>query len=152
MLSVHCKISLESRDRLTFILEENTNLNILFSSSLLTNGSMDSGTLSDDMRVEVCLSFLWGPSVLGGVDQEGSGVIQSASAEGKQEQPSSTALTVVCGRRFKIQRPPQMDEVQRRQLLRASSGLIWGCFSCWRFCGALGRKLAGGQKVPVLGS
>lgn len=151
MLSLHCEIPFESRDQLTFILEENTNLNILFSSSLLTNGSMDSGTFSDDMRVEACLSFLWGPSVLGGVNQEGSGVIQSTRAEGKQGQPSSTALTVVCGRRFKIQRP-QMDEVQRKQLLRAPSGLIWGGFSCWRFCGALGRKLAGGQKVPVLGS
>lgn len=151
MLSLHCEIPFESRDQLTFILEENTNLNILFSSSLLTNGSMDSGTFSDDMRVEACLSFLWGPSVLGGVNQEGSGVIQSTRAEGKQEQPSSTALTVVCGRRFKIQRP-QMDEVRRKQLFRAPSGLIWGCFSYWRFCGALGRKLAGGQKVLVLGS
>lgn len=66
MLSLHCEIPLELRDRLTLILEENTNLNILFSSSLLPNGSMDSGTFFDDMRVEACLSFLWGPSVLGG--------------------------------------------------------------------------------------
>lgn len=78
---------------------------------------MDSGTFFDDMRVEACLSFLWGPSVLGGVNQEGNGVIQPIRTEAKQEKPISTALTVVCGCRFKIQRP-QMDEIQKRQFLR----------------------------------
>lgn len=103
MPSLHCEIPLELRDQLTFILEENASLDIHFPSSLLPNGLMDSGTFFDDMGIEACLSFLWDPSVLGGVNQEGRGVIQPYLQKGNRRSPvlQHLLLTVVTDSKYK---------------------------------------------------